>query len=197
MRKSFRYTLLLLLAFFPLSGMMAQQPAPTIARLTVHDGDTMPLIVLPEVWVWGPIEFKNKSEERKYNRLIRNVKRVYPYAKLAGKMLKEYEEILIAAESDAERRRIMRRAEAELKEEYGEELKRLTFSQGHILIKLVDRETGNSTYNLVEELRGKFLAFFWQNFARIFGYNLKDKYDPTGRDKDIENIVLMIESGAL
>lgn len=197
MRKSFQHILLLFIAVLPFSEVMAQQPAPTIARLTVHDGDTMPLIVLPEVWVWGPIEFKNKSEERKYNRLIRNVKRVYPYAKLAGKMLRDYEEILIAAASDAERRRIMRRAEAELKEEYGEELKRLTFSQGHILIKLVDRETGNSTYNLVEELRGKFLAFFWQNFARIFGYNLKDKYDPTGRDKDIENIVLMIESGAL
>jgi hypothetical protein len=197
MRRSFIIFLFVLVGLATSLPLLAQQAEPTIARLTVHNGDTMPLINLPEVWIWGPIEFKNKSEERKYNRLIRNVKRVYPYAKLAGKMLRDYEEILIAAESDAERRRIMRRAEAELKEEYSDELKRLTFSQGHILIKLVDRETGNSTYSLLEELRGKFLAFFWQNFARLFGYNLKDKYDPTGRDKDIENIVLMIESGVL
>ncbi|RLD53296.1 MAG: DUF4294 domain-containing protein, partial [Bacteroidetes bacterium] len=64
-------------------------------------------------------------------------------------------------------------------------------------IKLVDRETGESSYALVQELRGKFTAFFWQTFARLFGYNLKIKYDPLGEDKDIENIVVMIEQGLI
>lgn len=178
-------------------SLSAQEKMPTIARIVVHDGDTMPMIELSKVYVWAPKIFKNKREERKYNRLVRNVKKVYPYAKLAGEKLREYEDLLIAAETDRERKKLMRRAEKELKEEYGDDLRMMNFSQGHILIKLVDRETGNSTYSIVEELRGKFMAFFWQNFARIFGFNLKDEYDPEGRDKDIENIVLMIESGAL
>jgi len=73
----------------------------------------------------------------------------------------------------------------------------MTFSQGKILIKLVDRETGNSSYELVKELRGAFSAFFYQAFARIFGFNLKIKYDPEGEDREIETIVKMIETGQI
>ncbi|MBE0642140.1 MAG: DUF4294 domain-containing protein, partial [Bacteroidales bacterium] len=163
----------------------------------VVDGDTIPSIELPEVRIWAPIAFRSASDERKFNKLVRNVKRVYPYAKLAGSMLRDYERQLIAAKNDAERRRLMKQAEKELKDRYGDELRKLTFSQGHILIKLVDRETGHSTYSLVEDLRGRFMAFFWQNFARIFGFNLKETYDPTGRDRNIETIVQMIEAGAI
>lgn len=182
---------------FGAGHLLSQVPAPTIAKLVVNNGDTIPMIELSRVYIWAPKIFSSKQEERKYNRLVRNVKRVYPYAHLAGQKLRDYELVLRAAKNDTERKRIMKQAEAELKEEYGEDLKKLTYSQGHILIKLVDRETGNSTYGLLQDLRGNFMAFFWQNFARIFGYNLKDKYDPAGKDKDIENIVLMIESGAL
>ena len=91
----------------------------------------------------------------------------------------------------------MKTAEKEIKEEYGEELKDLTFSQGKILIKLLDRETGNTSFELVQDLRGKFTAFWYQAFARIWGYNLKVKYDPEGEDKEIEDIVVMIENGSI
>ena len=91
----------------------------------------------------------------------------------------------------------MKQAEDELKEEYGEDLKKLTFSQGKILIKLVSRETGNSSYELVQDFRGRFVAFWWQAFAKIFGHNLKMDYDPEGEDREIELIVLMIENGQL
>jgi hypothetical protein len=91
----------------------------------------------------------------------------------------------------------MKQAEEEIEAEYGQELRDLTISQGKILIKLIDRETGNSSYDLVADLRGEFRAVFYQAFARIFGYNLKIKYDPEGEDKDIELIVRMIENGQL
>ena len=140
---------------------------------------------------------KYKVYARKHSRLIHNVKRAYPYAKLAGIKLREYEVVLKNASSDKERRQLMKQAERELKDEFEDDLKNLTFKQGIILIKLVDRETGDSSYELVQELRGKFVAFFWQTFARLFGYNLKVKYDPEGEDKEIEDIVVMIENGSI
>jgi len=103
----------------------------------------------------------------------------------------------MAGLTEKEQRKLYKRAEEELKAEFGDELKALTFSQGRILLKLVDRETGTPTYHIVKELRGSFVAFFWQNLSRLFGYNLKEKYDPEGNDKDIETIVLMIENGMI
>jgi hypothetical protein len=135
--------------------------------------------------------------DRKTRRLIRNVKKAYPYAQLASMKLHAYNEKLKAAKTDRERKRLMRKAEKELKKEYGDDLKKLTFTQGHILLKLIDRETGETSYELVEELRGKFTAFFWQSFARIFGFNLKRDYDPDGEDRKIEQIVQLIENGQL
>lgn len=135
--------------------------------------------------------------DRKTRKLIRNIKKVYPYARLAGIKLRQYNQRLMEAETKKERRKLMKQAEQELKEDYGDDLRKLTFSQGHILLKLIDRETGDTSYELVEELRGKFSAFFWQSFARIFGFNLKRDYDPDGKDKKIEDIVLLIEQGRL
>ena len=91
----------------------------------------------------------------------------------------------------------MKKAEKELELQFGDELKDLTFSQCKILIKLIYRETGNSTFDIVKQLRGKFTAFIWQTLARLFGYDLKTDYDPGGTDQAIEQIVLMIEAGAI
>jgi len=135
--------------------------------------------------------------DRKKRRLIYNVKKVYPYAQLASLKLWEYEEKLRNAESDRERRKLMKQAENELEEDFGDELKKLNFTQGRILLKLIDRETGDTSYELLQELRGKFAAFFWQSLARIFGYNLKSSYDPDGKDKEIEEIVKLIEKGII
>ncbi|MBU2650144.1 MAG: DUF4294 domain-containing protein [Bacteroidetes bacterium] len=176
---------------------MGQQERELVVYARIVDGDTIPVIPLRQVTVVSLKVIKNERQARKFTKLVRNVKKVYPYAKLAGIKLKEYEDILINAKDDKERRQIMKQAEEELKTEYSEDLKQLTFSQGKILIKLVDRETGNSSYDLVAELRGKFVAFFWQTFARMFGYNLKIKYDPEGEDQEIEAIVRLIESGEL
>lgn len=172
------------------------QGKPEIVKATVNQGDTIPLIELREVTIFSWAN-RSKKQIRHLNKLMRNVKKVYPYAKLAGIKLIEYEDTLASVSTDKERRQIMKRVEEELEQEYGQDLRNLTITQGKILLKLVDRETGNSTYNLVADLRGKFAAMFYQAFARLFSYNLKVKYDPEGEDKEIEMIIQMIERGEI
>jgi hypothetical protein len=164
---------------------------------TVIEGDTLYIVDLPEVEVISLPWPENRRQRLRLTRTINHVKIAYPYAKLAGMKLREYEEILMAASSDQERKRIMKQAEKELNEQFGDDLRNLTFTQGKILIKLIDRETGETSYDLVRELRGSFTAFFYQAFARIWGFNLKDDYDPEGEDELIEQIVQLIERGQL
>lgn len=163
----------------------------------IIDNDTVPVIYLDNVYVWGKMSFRNSAEARKWNRLVYNVKKTWPYARLAGIKFEEYSRRIASVESERVKKVMMKQVEDELEDQFGEELKALTFTQGKILLKLVDRQTGNSSYDIVKDFRGRFQAFFWQSFARIFGYNLKIKYDPLKEDADIERIVLMIESGTI
>jgi hypothetical protein len=176
-------------------SVIAQEKLVVFGKIV--DGDTIPVIPLREVTIYGWEMVDGPRAEKRLTRLMKNVKKVYPYAKLAGIKLSEYEIILQDVHDEKQRRKIMKQAEDELDLAYGEELRNLTISQGKILIKLIDRETGSSTYDLVADLRGTFRAFFYQTFAKLFGYNLKVKYDPEGEDKEIELIVRMIESGQL
>jgi len=111
--------------------------------------------------------------------------------------MKEYERVLEETSKKRERKKIMKQAEVELKDEFSEELKNLTYMQGEILLKLIDRETQTSGYDIVKDMRGGFKASFYQGFARLFGFNLKDRYDPEGRDREIEEIVQLIEKGRI
>ncbi len=178
-------------------SMLSQETGQIVLEARIIEGDTVPVVRLSEVEVFSLNIPTSKKGKRKLSKLVKNVKKVYPYAKVAGRKLLEYEVVLLQAENNKARRKIMKQAELEIKEEYGKELKNLTFSQGKILIKLLDRETGNSSYELVQELRGKFTAFWYQAFARIWGYNLKTKYDPEGEDRQLETIVKMIERGQI
>ena len=189
--------LILILAFCTIAIVQAQETKYTVLRAIIMDGDTLPYLRLKEVEVYSLKIPKTRKAQKRLTKLIKNVKVVYPYAKLAGIKLREYEGLLLNANSDKERKQIMKHAEKEINEEYGGELRELTFSQGKILIKLIDRETGDSSYELVQELRGKFRAFWYQAFARLWGYDLKVKYDPEGDDRQLEVIVRMIENGQL
>lgn len=164
---------------------------PMVAK--VDKNDTLYLQNLRPVTVFA----WRKRPDRKTRRLIYNIKKAYPFARMAGLKLQEYEQLLLNAETDRARRKLMKQAEDELKEEYEADLKKLTYSQGRILLKLIDRQTGETSYRLVQDLRGKFSAFFWQSFARVFGFNLKKEYDPEDEDKKIEEIVQLIEAGVL
>jgi hypothetical protein len=176
---------------------ISQSLNPIIVKAQVIDGDTIPSIELSEIEIYSLIIPPSRQQQKKLTRLIKNVKKVYPWARLAGIQLRKYEKELINAKNERERKKIMKIAEKEINEKYGGDLKKLTFSQGKILIKLIDRETGSSSYGLVQDLRGNFTAFFYQAFARLWGYNLKIKYDPYGKDKQIETIVTMIERGQI
>ncbi len=179
------------------SKIFAQDNSINLLPLKIIGQDTIPYVEIPGIEVFAYKIFKTSHELRQNTRLIRNVKKVYPYARLAGEKLREYELILSKVETERERNKIMKALEQEIKDEYGKELEKLTISQGKILIKLIDRETGNSSYELVKDFRGSFLAFFYQSFARIFGYDLKTRYDPDGEDYNIEVIVRMIENGVI
>lgn len=178
------------------------QPQSTetyIVPAQVIDGDTIPVLVLDEVSIPPPPKSTTTStlSPVKYSKLIRDVKKVYPYAVTAGIKLNEYNDVISKITNEAERKKSMKEAEAELKEQFTDDVKNMTLSQGIILLKLIDRETGNSSYEIVKELRGSLSAIFWQTLAKFFGANLKIKYDPTGDDKYIEEIVLKIENGTI
>jgi hypothetical protein len=167
-------------------------------RAKVEEGDTIVLAYLHTIFVtdnWSP--HRKKRHTKKYLKLIRDVKKAYPYAKLAGDKLKLYDVELKAIKKEKDKRKFLDKVEDELRNEYEGDLKNLTITQGIILIKLVDRETGETSYELVKQFRGSFSAFFWQQLARLFGHNLKLRYDPMGEDYLIEEVVLLIEAGRI
>jgi hypothetical protein len=163
-------------------------------RSTIYKGDTIAVVDLKTAIITGPRVFKDAEAERKYKKLVRDVKKAYPYAKIAGQRIKEYND-LIADKKNRERKKLMKEAERNLKYEFKKDLENLTVSQGKILMKLIDRETGNSSYDLVKEYRGRITAFFWQSFAVIYDddLNMKVRYDKEGDDRMIEEIIQMID----
>ncbi|MEO6904642.1 MAG: DUF4294 domain-containing protein [Bacteroidia bacterium] len=188
--------ILIVLLLFPLLSWA--QTIPTngqVVRGVIIDGDTIPYIVLPVVETYSDRIFKNQREKAKWERLRYNVKIVYPYAIMAAARLKEYDRVLSQIANLKEREVYTKDAEAHLKKEFGDDLKKLTVSQGRILIKLIDRETGKTTYDVVKNMRGSFSAFMWQSVAIMFNSSLKYDYDPKGDDQLIETAIKLIEDG--
>ena len=163
----------------------------------VAGGDTILVMELEPVDIVAPRVFESRREARRYNRTVRNVKAAYPYARLAGQMFREFSEQYETLESDRDRRRFTSAVEEEVRDRFEDDLKKLTFSQGLILIKLIDRETQHTSYELLRDFRGAFSAVFWQSLGRLFGFNLKTAYDPDGEDEMIEEIVQLIERGLI
>ena len=164
-----------------------------------ENGDTTLIVYLPEVDIDLMQRYLQITDTRQGRRLASNVKKVFPYAKLAGAKMQEYDSILANVSDKSERNRLMKQAEKEITDQYTEELKDLTITQGLILVRLIDRETGNTSYQVVQELRGKVRAFFYQGFARLWGYNLKTEYDPHNNpeDDEIETIMTLLERGVI
>lgn len=176
-----------------------QAPAERKVRFgIIVDGDTIPYYRLKEVKVVESASLLTPAEIRKNQRLINNVKKMLPYAKIGKQRLDELER-RVANMPKRQRKAAIKEAEKDLLADFGDELKECTISQGRVLLKLIDRETGRTSYVLVDELRGKVRAGFYQTFARLFGYNLKANYDPRNNKEDnlIERIVLSIERGKI
>lgn len=188
---------LLALLLLPLG--VAAQPVVRghVVKAVVHEGDTMPVVTLPESEVKARWTARDRRAAEQYDKLTRNIVKVYPYARLTANLLREYEHDLSVIERSSDQELYIKLAEAELRAEFEAEVKDLTMSQGRVLIKLIDRETGNTSYDLVEQLRGSFTAFVWQGLARLFGQDLRSTYDPAGDDRMMELIVQRIERGEL
>jgi hypothetical protein len=167
-----------------------------VVKVHIENGDTIPYITLPDYNYYESIRYRSKHQQRKWNRLMRNVVKVYPYAQLTGELLDYYEEELSKIEDESERKKFMEESEEVLKAEFKGEITNMTISQGKVLVKLIDRETGQTSYELIKELRSGFTAFMWNSIAILFGNNLKAQYDPI-EDADIEQIVQMIERGEI
>jgi hypothetical protein len=155
--------------------------------------DTAYVVQLSEV-----IAFRSLGDIKRHQRLIHNVKAVYPYAVDARNLFNSLTAQLDTIPSQKERDKITKALEKQIVERYTPVLEKMTYSQGKILIKLIDRETARTSYQILEEFRGKFAAKFWNTIARIFRANLKQEYDPTqGEDKLIEKIIILYEAGLL
>ena len=198
--------LLVLLIFTVAIEMFAQaQPSNNnggiengiVTKAVIIEGDTVPLFWIPTVRIYGSFIFKSKVQVIEFTKMVRHIKRVYPYAKFIGNKVNEYNKYLNGIENDRQREKELDRIEKEMRAQLEDQLVKLTFTQGKILMKLIYRETNTTTYNLIKDFRGGITATFWQTFGKIFGYNLKVTYDPVGIDRDIETIVVMIENGTI
>jgi hypothetical protein len=166
-------------------------------EIIVWNGDTLYVSGLEEAVIQPRKRAAANRDLRQYRKLVYNVKKVYPYAKLAGLKYAQVSAHLQTLKSGKEQREYIRQVEEEILTQYEEDLQRLTVTQGRILIKLIDRETSKTSYEVVKDLRGSFQAAFWQTIARIFGSNLKTEFDPEGEDKVLNEIMIMIENGQL
>ncbi len=162
-----------------------------------RDGVVMPEIEIKEVTVVARPRTARRNEYRKYERLILNLKRVYPYALVVRRKLEEVNRDLQNISGERERKEYLKDIEKDVFAEYEDDMRKMTITQGRLLIKLIDRETQNTSYTLIREYRGKLSAAFWQGIARIFGTNLKEEYDPYGEDALIESIIREVEAGRL
>ena len=171
-----------LISIYLISIHISAQEKILISPISIIDGDTFFIADAPEVEV---LSFKNKDERKKYFILKRRVLKVYPYALAAKEKLKSIQIELDSIPKRRHKKRYNKQIAKWVKDEYSEKLKNLTMSEGKILVKLIFRETKNTSYQIVKSYRGRFNAFFWQTMAKFWNNNLKTKYDPVNVSEDI------------
>lgn len=191
--------ILLLSCAIPAAAQKRNVPPParlTVSR-TVYEGDSITRVDFYPLRVYPPLMFKSRRSERAYYKLVRDVKRTLPLARMINQILIETYEYMQTLPEGKAREEHIKRVEKGLKEQYTPMMKKLTFSQGKLLIKLVDRECNQTSYELVKAFVGPFRAGFYQTFASMFGASLKKEYDPDADDALTERVILMVESGQL
>lgn len=164
-------------------------------RAEIVNGDTLPLVLLNTVYVCTEYVYRTPRQYEQWTRTKHNVKKVYPYAILAAAKLKEYDKALEKMQDEDLKKAFLKVCEKDLRSEFEDELKNLTVSQGKVLMKLIDRESGKTTYDVVKQLRGSFQAAMWQTLARLFGNNMKTEYDARVEDIMIERAIKLVENG--
>lgn len=189
-----RVVILLLLVAFAVPNLSAQRRARGFWKQewTVEKGDSIPVVHILPIR-----KYARKPDMRRYQRLIRMVKKCYPLAKQAQAEMEKMERQLLAVKNKKEQEKLAKELQKALIKQYTPIVLKMTFSEGKVLLKLIDRETDHTAYQIIKDFRGGFVAGFWQMFAKMFGNNLKMDYQPEKRDKTLEQIVTYYEMGWL
>ncbi len=171
-------------------------PTVKVSKVLVG-GDSIQYMEFSNVYVYPKLTFSSKRQQQSYMRLVKNVKVTLPLAKEVRQILIETAEYLETLPNDKAKEEHIKRVEQSILREYKPKMKKLTYSQGKLLIKLINRECNSTSYEAIQAFMGPLRAGFWQAFAWAFGASLKKEYDPEGTDRLTERIVLMVESGQL
>lgn len=168
-------------------------------HMATADGDSVLMLVMNEVTVFPPLKFKNKKQEQFYWRTVRDVKKTLPYAKLICSTLLETYEYIETFPTQKEKEEYLKKMEKEVFEQYKPALKHFTKGQARLLVKLIQRETNQSSYDILKAFLGTFRAGFWQAFGKLFGVNLKGQYRPESNSDDaiIERVCVAVEQGMI
>ena len=193
---------LLAQAYKTAEEVLAEMDSPTFVPTVkvgkvLHEGDSIQYMEMNNVYVYPELTFKNKKQAQSYMRLVTNVKKVLPIAKEARQMLIETTELLEMLPDEKSKEEHIKRVEDDIFRTYKPKMKKLTYSQGKLLIKLIDRECHSSSYDMIKAFMGPIRAGFWQVFAWGFGASLKKEYDPEGTDRLTERVVRMVEAGQI
>ena len=181
-----------------LAEMDSQTFVPTVkVGKVLHEGDSIQYMEMNNVYVYPQLTFKNRKQAESYMRLVKNVKTVLPLAKEARQMLIETTEYLETLPNEKAKEEHIKRVEDDIFRTYKPKMKKLTYSQGKLLIKLIDRECHSTGYDMIKAFMGPLRAGFWQVFAWGFGASLKKEYDAKGVDRLTERVVLMVEAGQI
>jgi hypothetical protein len=196
------YTSLLMALIMSINTNAQELDKVVLARIAVDEfGDTIPHIFLRPVYCFSKPKFKNAKEEKdyyhQYAKMKYNLKKVYPYAQVVRQKLREMDAEFMRLETKKEQKIYLDKVEKELFKEFEKPLRKLTISQGKMLIKLIDRETGKTGYQIIKELRGGFSAFFWQTIAILFDSSLKAQIEADGNDKILNELIILYENGQL
>ena len=165
--------------------------------LQVNQNDTFYLARMQDVWVYPKMVFKNKKQERFYWKTVRDVKKTLPFAKELAKEMQVADHQLALLPDEKARRKWWKQHEKYLFQKYENDFRRMTASQGQMLMKLMDRESDRTSYDIIKHYRGKASANFWQFVAKLFKNDLKEEYDADDKDRIVERVINLVEAGML
>ena len=199
MKRAYGIVLSLVLVLVCITNVQAQNYKSKQVRLPVdlYNGDTIPVVHLPNVYIYRPPSFDNRRQERFYWRNVRDVKKTLPIAREVRGIIIETYEYLLTIPDEKAREAHLSAVEKGMIEQYTPQMKKLTLRQGKMLIKLIDRECDQTGFELIKVFMGGFKANFYQTFAALFGASLKKEYDPEVEDAELEEIIFWIDNGAL
>lgn len=170
---------------------------PNVYPGVILNGDTVACMWLTDFVKYSPLTFRSKKEQVAYSKLIRDVKKTLPYAKQIAGIITETYEYMETLPDDKARQKHLNQMEKYLMEKYTPHMKKMTRSQGQLLMKLVDRETNSSSYHIIDAFMGSFKAWTYNLFAGMFGNSLKTRYNPYGEDRVTERVCVLVEQGEI